>query len=171
MAKSNGNPHVSQAQQPQFAAVNDQFNDFYAGYSKMFGEFGKMFGNGRAPMFDMAALLDAQRKNIDALSAANRLALEGVQAVAQRQGELFRQAVQNFSGVTREIAAEASPEQKFARQAEFAKASFEDAVSNFGEIADLAQKSGAQALAVINKRIVENFDDVKSTFATAAAAK
>jgi phasin family protein len=163
MAKANGNTQAQAAQQAAFAGAKD-FNDMYAGYAKLFGEFGKLFTSGRAPMFDVAAIIDAQRKNIDALTRANKLALEGVQAVAQRQAEIFQQAVQDFSGVTRELVSEGTPEEKLVRQADFAKGSFQQAVANFEELSGLAQKSSAQALTVISKRIAENFDDVKSAF-------
>ena len=167
MAKTNGNPQTARVIDAEFAGAKE-FTDFYAGYSKMFGEMGKLFTSGRPLTFDVAALIDTQRKNIEALTTANKLAFEGVQQVAQRQAEFFRQAFQNFSGVSRDLVAEGTPEQKLARQADFAKGSFEQAVANFGELSDLAQKSGTQALAVISKRVVENFDEVTTAFAKTA---
>ena len=167
MAKTNGNPQTARVQDDHFATAKD-LTDFYAGYTKMFGDVGKLFTNGRAPMFDVAALIDAQRKNIEALTVANKLALEGVQQVAQRQAEFIRQAVEDFSGATRDLVAVGTPEEKLVRQADFAKGSFEQAVANFGELSELAQKSGTQALAVISKRLVENFDEVKSALVKTA---
>lgn len=166
MAKTNGNP-----QQAEFAGAKEftkDFSDLYTGYNKMFADAAKLFVNGKAPMFDVSALVEAQKKNLEAWTAANRLAFEGAQALAQRQAEMVRKAFQDFSGVTGAFAVDGSPEEKLARQAEFAKGSYEQAVANFGELSELAQKSSAQALAVINKRIVENFDEVKSAFAKPA---
>jgi phasin family protein len=167
MAKTNGSPQSARVQDAEFATAKD-FTEFYAGYTKLFGEMGKMFTNGRAPTFDVAALMDVQRKNMEALTTANKLALEGAQQVAQRQAEFFRQAMQEFSGVTRDLVTEGTPEEKLYRQADFAKGSFEQAVANFGELSELAQKSGTQALAVISKRVAENFDEVKTAFAKTA---
>jgi phasin family protein len=162
MAKANGNP-----QQPEFAGAKD-FSELYAGYNKMFGDVAKLFVNGKAPVFDVSALVEVQKKNLEAWTAANKLAFEGAQALAQRQAEMVRKAFQDLSGVTGSFVAEGTPEEKFAKQAEFAKGSYEQAVANFGELSELAQKSSAQALAIINKRIVENFDEVKSAFAKSA---
>ncbi|MBX6322876.1 MAG: TIGR01841 family phasin [Rhodospirillaceae bacterium] len=167
MAKTNGNPQAARATTAEFAGAKD-FADFYAGYGKWFGEVGKLF-TGRPLTFDVAALIEVQRKNLEALTNANKLAIEGAQAVAKRQAEILRQAVQDFSGLTRELVAEGTPEEKLARQADFAKGTFEQAVANFEELSELAQKSGAQALAIINKRIAENFDDVKSALARGTA--
>jgi phasin family protein len=168
MAKTNGSPQSARVETPEFASAKD-FSEFYTGYyTKLFGDVGKLFANGRAPVFDMTALIDAQRKNIEALTTANKLALEGAQQVAQRQAEFVRQVVQDFSGITRELVAEGTPEEKLVRQADFAKGSFEQAVANFGELSELAQKSGTQAFAVISKRVVENFDEMKTALAKTA---
>lgn len=162
MAKTNGNQ-----QQAEFAGAKD-FSDLYAGYNKLFGEVAKLFVNGKAPVFDVAALVEVQKKNLEAWTAANKVAFEGAQVLAQRQAEMVRKAFQDFSGATGVFAAEGTPEEKLIRQADFAKGTYEQALANFGELSELAQKSGAQALAVINKRIVENFDEVKSALAKSA---
>ncbi len=62
--------------------------------SKMFGNFSipgvdmsKMFGNFNLPGVDIQSVLTSQRKNMEALTEANKLALEGMQAVFKRQAE------------------------------------------------------------------------------------
>ena len=162
MAKVNGNQ-----QQAEFAGAKE-FSDLYAGYNSLFGEVAKFFVNGKAPMFDVAALVEAQKKNLAAWTTANRVVFEGAQVLAQRQAEMVRQAFQDFSGVTGAFVAEGTPEQKLARQADIAKGSYQQALANFGELSELAQKSGTQAMSVINKRIVENFDEVKTALAKTA---
>ncbi len=46
-----------------------------------------------------------------------------------------------------------------------AKATYEKAVGNLQEIADLIQKSNAEALSVLNKRFAEAMDEVKGLVA------
>ena len=69
------------------------FNPFAAmDFSKFdLGKFDvtKMLGDVKIPGFDMQASMDAQRKNIEALTAANQTAVQGMQAVAQRQAEIL----------------------------------------------------------------------------------
>jgi phasin family protein len=166
MAKANGTQQQAR-QQAEFAGAKE-FSDLYAGYSRLFGDVARLFVNGRAPAFDVAALVDAQKKNLEAWTTANKVAFEGAQVLAQRQAEMVRQAFQDFSGVTGAFVGEGTAEEKLIRQADFAKGSYEQALANFGELSELAQKSGAQAMAVINKRIVENFDEVKSALAKTA---
>lgn len=43
-------------------------------------DLSKVFGELRFPGFDVEAIMQTQRKNLEALTEANRLAVEGVQA-------------------------------------------------------------------------------------------
>ncbi len=123
----------------------------------------KMLGEFRMPaMPDMEALAAAQRKNIEALSTANRVALEGAQAVARRHMEILQSSAAELTEAMKSFAAADAPQDKAAKQAELAKATYEKAVSNLQEIADLIQKSNSEALSVLNKRFAEALDEVKS---------
>ena len=56
-------------------------------------EFSKLFADMKMPAMGggMEAFMAAQRKNMEVLSAANRVALEGAQAVAKRHMEIMQQ--------------------------------------------------------------------------------
>ena len=63
-------------------------------------DFARMFTDMKMPglpdmakMPDMSALMTAQQRNMEAFAAANRIALEGAQAVAQRQMEIMQQSI------------------------------------------------------------------------------
>jgi len=123
----------------------------------------KVLGEFRMPaMPDMEALAAAQRKNIEALSTANRVALEGAQAVARRHMEIMQSSVAEMTEAMKSFSATDAPQDKATKQAEIAKSTYEKAVSNLQEIADLIQKSNSEALSVINKRFAEAMDEVKS---------
>ena len=104
----------------EFVKVPD-FTQFQAEFSKWAGDFGKYFVNGKAPSFDFDAVFALQRKNVEAFTAANQLAFDGVKAVAQRQAEIARKAFEEFGKVTKELTAAGTPEDKFAKQADLAK--------------------------------------------------
>ena len=55
-----------------------------------------------------------------------------------------------------------NPQANAARQAEVLKASYERAVANMREVADLIQKSNGEALGLLNKRFAEAMDEVKA---------
>ena len=122
----------------------------------------KVLGEFRMPaMPDMDALAAAQRRNIEALSTANRVALEGAQAVARRHMEIMQASVAEMTEAMKALSTADAPQDKAARQAALAKSTYEKAVANLQEIADLIQKSNNEALSVLNKRFAEAMDEVK----------
>jgi phasin family protein len=155
---------------PEFIKVPD-FTQIYAEFNKSFADYGKLFTNGKLPHFDFEAVVAAQRKNVEALTAANQVAFEGVQAIAKRQIEIARKAVEELSQVAKEFAAAGTPEDKIARQAALAKDAYEAALANVRELAGIAQKANSEAVDLLSKRVVENLDEVKSAFSQKVAVK
>ena len=110
---------------------------------------------------DSSALLAAHRRNMEVLSNANRLALEGAQAVARRHMEIMQQTMTELSEHVRELSASESPQAKAARQAELVKKSYERAVANIRDLSDLIQHSNTEALQVLSERFREAMDEIK----------
>lgn len=122
----------------------------------------KMLGEFKMPAVpDMEAFAAAQRRNIEALSTANRVALEGAQAVARRHMEIMQASVAEMTEAMKAFASAEAPQDKAAKQAALAKVTYEKAVGNLQEIADLIQKANSEALSVLNKRFAEAMDEVK----------
>jgi len=131
----------------------------------------RLVGEFRMPGFDTEAMVAAQRRNIEALTKANQLAAEGMQAVMKRQAEIMRQTMEEASRMMGAIAQAGGPERQAAKQAEVAKAAFEAAISNMKEIADLVTRANQDTFSVINKRVAEGMDEVRSLMAKAADGK
>lgn len=156
---------MAKAAFPMFDAESvkmSDFSKFYTDFNKAAADFGKMFAGAKAPMFDVEAAFAAQRKNVEALTAANRVAFEGVQSVLRRQTELAREAIEELSSLSKEFTSAGSAEDKLAKQADAAKTAFETALANTRELTGLVQKAGEEAVSVISKRVVANFDEMKS---------
>ena len=128
-----------------------------------FGEFTRMFADMKFPaMPDMEAFVPAPRRNMDALTAANRIALEGAQAVARRHTEIMQQSMAEMTEAMKALSATESPQAKAARQAELLKSAYEHAVANMKELHDLMQKSHEEAMGLLNRRFAEAMDEVKA---------
>lgn len=126
----------------------------------------KMLGDVKIPGFDMEAIMTAQRKNIEALTAANQAAVQGMQAVAQRQAEILSQAMTEVSSVAQQLSSAASnPKDMTAKQAELVRKAFEQALANMRELAEMVSKSNTEAFAIINKRVTESLQELKSLVA------
>ena len=111
----------------------------YADLSK-YMDAGKMAEMFKIPGFDAKAMADSQRKTVEAMTAFNRLAYEGGQAIAQRQTEIVREAVDEALKAIKALA-EAAPEQRLAKQAELAKEGYEQLLSNMRELNEIATKA------------------------------
>lgn len=131
--------------------------------SPLFGDMTRLFSEMRFPSMlpDAGVLMAAHRRNMDALSQANRLALEGAQAVARRHMEIMQQTMSELTEHVRELAGSDNPQKKAARQAELVKQSYEHAVANIRELSDLIQRSNTEALALLDQRFKESLDEIK----------
>jgi len=128
-----------------------------------FGEFGKLFANMKLPAVpDMEAFVSASRRNIETMTAANRIALEGAQTVARRHMEIVQQSMAELTEAIRAMSSLESPQAKAAKQAELLKQTYERAVANMKEIGDLIQHSNAEAVKLLNARFAEAMDEVKA---------
>jgi phasin family protein len=126
-----------------------------------FFDMTKVMADFRVPTLDVDAVVASQRKTIEALTQANQLAVEGVQAVARRQTEIARQAVEDFTGYMRDLTQPGSPEEKIAKQAEVVKGALEKGLSNARELAELMTKANTEAFNVLNKRVADGLDEVR----------
>jgi len=123
----------------------------------------KMFADFRLPgMPDMEALAAAQRRNFEAMSAANKVALEGAQAVARRHMEILQQSMSEMTQAMQSMSGAQDPQARATKQAEMLKSAYERAVGNVREVADLIQKSNTEALSLLNHRFTEAMDEVKA---------
>jgi phasin family protein len=122
----------------------------------------KMFADFRFRPFDMEAAWAAQRRNMEALSQANHAAVEGVHALARRQIEMTREAFEGFSTLFRDMAHPTSPEDRIAKNTEYAKQMLEKGANHGRELATIAAKAGTDAAEILHKRATEGLDEFRS---------
>lgn len=129
----------------------------------------KIFADFRLRPFDVEAVWAAQRRNLEALSQANQLAVEGVHAVAKRQIEMTQQTFEDLSALVREMTQPASTEDRIAKQTEYTKKMIDKGLTHGREIAALAAKAGSEATELLQKRATEGIDEMRA-FACKSAA-
>jgi phasin family protein len=128
-----------------------------------FGDFGKMFADMKFPAVpDMEAFVSASRRNMETLTAANKVALEGAQAVARRHMEIMQQNMAELTEAVRSLSSVEAPQAKASKQAEMLKQAYERSVLNMKELGDLIQHSNAEAVKLLNSRFAEAMDEVKA---------
>jgi phasin family protein len=125
-------------------------------------DFTKAFGDMRAPMVDVETLVAMQRKNLEALTEVNQVAIEGVQAVIRHQMEMTRRTMEEFSQMFSSLfQPNGSMEERLAKQAEFSKAALESGISNARELGDLLAKANTETLNVLTRRISETLEELR----------
>lgn len=104
-------------------------------------------------------LLNSGRKDLHALMQANEKSYQGLQTVVARQTEMIKSAIGEWQS-----AAKAAPgkdlKENLAKLDEMGRASFQRAIDDIKELADLAAKSQKEAFDVVRERIQTNVDEV-----------
>jgi phasin family protein len=129
----------------------------------------KIFADFRLRPLDVEAVWAAQRRNIEALTQANQLAVEGAQALVKRQMEMTQQTFEDVSTMLRELVQPTSTEDRIAKNTEFAKKVIDKSISHTREIAALAAKTGTEAADVLQKRATEGMDEMRALACKSAA--
>jgi phasin family protein len=168
-ARESRAPATHQQQEPKMASEGSKsggdtpFNAVMQQAKSATEAFTRMFSEMKLPtVLDMEALIAIHRRHMETLSAANRIALEGAQAVAKRHMEIVQQSMAEMGDVMRVLAAPGeSPQARAAKQAELLKSAYERAVANTRELSELLQRSNREALELLNKRFIEAMDEVK----------
>ena len=121
----------------------------------------KFMADFRFRPLDIDAWLAYQRRNIEALTQANQVAVDGVQAVARKQIEMARQSIEDMTALLRDLSQPASAEERIAKNTEYAKQVIEKSLNHGREITMLATKAGADAADVLRRRASESLDEIR----------
>ncbi len=125
-------------------------------------EMAKLFERMQVPGLDMPALMTLQQKNLEALQLANKTMMEGIQLVLRRELEIVQRNVEEAMQTMQELMSQTDPKVGMKMHVDAAKETLEKALTNLKEISALTQKSNEEAFAILNKRALESFDEVKA---------
>lgn len=129
--------------------------------TKMVEEFSNAMKQYRLPGVNIEAVVESQKKNLEALTSANRVAFEGLQAVAKRQAEILQETMNEASKAVDSVAKAGSPPEMAAKQLEIAKQAFDKAIGNMRELAEMVAKANEAAANTVNGRISATLDEIK----------
>jgi len=128
-----------------------------------FDDFVKLIAQMQFPPFSGAdKLLKAGLRNMDALSAATSIALEGAQSVANRQMEIMHQAMTELSEGMQALSTPRAPQANTPEATDAFKRVYEHAVANTRELSDLIQRCNRKALDPLHKRFIDAVDEIGS---------
>ena len=131
-------------------------NPFFS--NEYLNSFSNMPGN--VP-FELQDFMEVQRKNFQAFTEIQQIAIENIQAAAQQQTAMLSKIVEENSKMAKEMMAEGTPEEKVAKQADIAKKCYEKSVTDTKKITDMMAECSQQASEIINKRVSASLNEIK----------
>lgn len=129
-------------------------------YIEMLRQFGNDLG---LPKVNVDQLLEAQKKNIDALGESARVAAQGAQSVAQKQREVLEAGLREAAAFARDYKPLGKIQDNLAQQTEYAKKAIEIAMKGAQETATTARQSGADVVKIIQDRMKESLEEIRSS--------
>ena len=128
-------------------------------------DFTKFTGEFKLPVVNVETVVETGRKNFAAMTTVSTAAVETFKTIAQRQSDMLRAAMEDLSKHGSDVLGAASIEETAAKQVDFAKKSYDAAIANTKELADLYTKGHADAFETLNARVAELTEEVKAAFA------
>ena len=136
-----------------------------SGYPFMEMDISKLMKEFHIPGIKVDTIMNSQKKNLETLSEANRITIEGMQNITRRQADILRQTMEETATMMTELMGKSPPEEKLIKQTELVKMAFESAMVNMKDLAEMVAKSNDDVTKVISKRVSENIEELKSMVA------
>lgn len=112
--------------------------------------------------FDPDQIIAVQQRNVDAVTSASQVMVDGYKAIALRQSEIVQSTMSDFVGTGQQMVNGKAGEFKPGDQVAKAKSSYEAALANAKELAEIAVKAQNEAFTILTKCMMANFEEFKS---------
>lgn len=133
-------------------------------------EWTKMFGEFKAPAFDVSAVVTQLRRTGETGTTLYQIANETVQAATRRNAEMLRSNAEHVLKASKELMSNATPESAASKQAEIAKTWLDYNVNCVRELMEMGAKSAQEAFDVVNKRVAEQMKEISEVASSAATS-
>jgi phasin family protein len=130
-------------------------------FMDLFNSFGQAL---KVPKMDIEAILEHNRKNLEALQKSASATATGASSIMAKQRDALQQQLKEIAEAAQGYRSVAGAQEAMANQADFVRRSFEEAVKNASEVAQIAQKSGAESIEILRARIRESMDELRKNF-------
>ena len=117
----------------------------------------------KIPSFDMTRIMEHHQKNLEAMTKSWQAMAAGAGEIANKQRTIIEAAVKDVTAMVQEYRPGGSPQEIMAKQTEFAKKAMEAAIANTRDIAELVQKSSTDAFKIVQDRMKESYDEIRTS--------
>src|SRR6201982_2955680 len=112
----------------------------------------KLIEKFQLPSVDIDALIDWQRRDMEALTEANRQASGGIKALVERRNEILRETLSEWQAAIKD----ATSAEAMSKRAEAATQGMQRESANFRELSEMEAKARNNAWKVVQERMQEN---------------
>jgi len=124
--------------------------------SKLIEDISNLVQKFKVPGLDLNAALQGRRKDVEALLEVTRTAQDSARSMAYKQADMLRNTLQDLRSV---LSAQAGAD---GNRVDAVKEAAKKALSNVGELADIALKSQADAFDTVSRRARENIEELRT---------
>lgn len=124
----------------------------------MFKNFGQDL---KMPAVDVDKIVEHHRKNLETLEQTAKAATAGASSVLAKQREILQETFKEVTDMAENFRAPGNPQDLMAKQADFAKRSFETAVKNASEMAEVVRQSSTETIEILRGRIKEAMEEMR----------
>ena len=121
------------------------------------------------PLRNIGTLFEAHRKNAAALTSANQVVFDGMKTLAQHQSDFLRATMGDYRKLTSNVLAGRSNEEGATNPADTARHVYLSTVGHVRELSDIVVKANVTAAAILNARVTEAFEELKTVFGAPVA--
>ncbi|MBX3569708.1 MAG: TIGR01841 family phasin [Rhizobiaceae bacterium] len=130
-------------------------------FTDMFAAFGR---NLKIPSVDVDAVVEHNRRNLEALQKSVTASATGANEAMARHRDMLQAQMREIGDMAQNYRMGSAPHEAFEQHAAAVRKSFETAVKNAGEVAQIMQKSSAESVEILRQRIRESMDEIRQTF-------
>jgi len=128
-----------------------------AGAFPGFEDLKKLIEKFQLPSVDIDALIDWQRRDMEALTEANRQASEGIKALVERRNEILRETLSEWQAAIKD----ATSAEAMSKRAEAATQGMQRAIANFRELSEMEAQARNNTWKVVQERMQENMANLQ----------
>jgi phasin family protein len=126
--------------------------------------FSKLGQDLNVPKVDVERLMAHHRKNLEALEQSAKVAAGGANAVLAKQREIVEKSLRDLTDQLKGFTLQGNPQDILSKHADFTRKSFEAAIQNTKDVAELVQKSSGDAYRIIQSRMQESVEEIRDAF-------
>ena len=126
----------------------------------------KILSAAKMPTVDVnsEALINSQKKTMEAFASASKAAFEGVSSFSKKQLEILNNAISSAKDATADLA-KGNPQESLVKSVELVKSAIVQAQANVAELAKINEKTAKEAFDILNARFLDGLTEIKNVVA------